>query len=68
MVFFKRFLLHGLVEKYSGEEEMHYLNSYTEVCKQSITLLRLSFGTIVFWRFPIVDLFKLFQSEWKLQV
>lgn len=28
----KLFLLHGLVEKYSGEEGMCYVNSYFEVC------------------------------------
>lgn len=33
---------------------MCYVNSYSEVCKQSITLLRLSFGIIIF--FGIVNL------------
>lgn len=66
--FFLTLPLDGLVEKYRGEEEICYVNSYSEVCKQSSTLLRLSVGSIVFWSFPVMDLFKLFQSKWKLQV
>lgn len=46
--FFLTLPLDGLVEKYRGEEEICYVNSYSEVCKQSSTLLRLSVGSIVF--------------------